>query len=181
MMYLKEISRSSIYLPAIPGRRFRRLNGDTIPFRLSSETYEQLKQMLEKTGTTFYMLLLAIYTILLHKYSGQEDIVIGTIFAGRNHVELEGLVGYLAKTLALRQFPTARKSFPVFLEEVKTNVINAFDNQLYPFNRLVEKLEIPTKPGRNPVYDAAFVFQNTNMTSSETSFAESARGHRQSN
>ncbi|MCP5048404.1 MAG: amino acid adenylation domain-containing protein, partial [bacterium] len=139
-------------------------DGDTISFHLPAATSERMNQLAKETGTTLYMLLMAMYAILLHKYSGQEDIVTGTILAGRNHLDLEELVGYLAKTLALRHYPTAEKTFPDFLQEVKSSVLNAFENQLYPFNRLVEKLDMVKDPSRNPLYDAAFVFQNTNMT-----------------
>ncbi|KAF6649042.1 condensation domain-containing protein, partial [Paenibacillus sp. EKM301P] len=81
--------------------------GDTIEFALGREVSERVKELAAQTGATLYMVLLAAYTTLLHKYTGQEDIVVGTPIAGRPHAELESLVGVFINTLAMRNYPSS--------------------------------------------------------------------------
>ena len=138
--------------------------GDMVAFRLNNEVSEQLNRLVKETGTTLFMVLLAMFYVLMHKYTGQEDIVIGTILAGRNNTELENIIGLLVKTLALRNCPAPNKSFDLFLQEVKRNTLQTFENQMYPFSRLVEKLKLAKDRSRNPLFDAAFVLQNRDMT-----------------
>jgi len=138
--------------------------GSAIPFTLEKEIVQQLYRVVKETGATLFMVILAMYNVLLHKYTNQEDIIIGTINAGRNHEDLENIVGFFAKTLALRNYPAPRKTFDLFLEELKQNTLNAFENHMYPFNELVEKLKLSKDRTRNPLFDTAFVLQNTEMS-----------------
>jgi tyrocidine synthetase-3 len=131
--------------------------GDIIGFRLEEEMSWQLNQLVKETGATIFIVLLAVYYVLLHKYSRQEDIIIGSVINGRNHVDLGNMLGFFVKTLPLRNYPTPGKRFVTFLEEVKTNTIKAFENQLYPLNHLLKKISIKTNPARNPLFDAAFI------------------------
>jgi tyrocidine synthetase-3 len=135
--------------------------GDIVRFTLNKEITGQLNRLARDRKTTLYIVLLTIYNILLHKYSGQEDIIIGSIIAGRNHVDFKRIFGYFVKTLALRNCPTPDKTFQSFLQEVKENTLRDFENQLYPFDRLLEKLDIKRNPGRNPLFDVIFIMQNT--------------------
>jgi tyrocidine synthetase-3 len=140
-----------------PRPDLRSFTGDITGFKLGEKISRQLNQMAKETGTTLYIVLLAVYYVLLHKYSRQEDIIIGSVINGRNHVDLENMVGFFVKTLPLRNYPTPAKSFIAFLEEVKNNTLKAFENQLYPLNRLVGKINIKTNSARNPLFDAAFI------------------------
>jgi non-ribosomal peptide synthetase component F len=106
------------------------------------------------------MLLLAVYTILLSKYSGQEDIVVGTPIAGRPHADLENLIGMFVNTLAMRNYPTPMKTFAQFLKEVKDNALKAYDNQDYQFEVLVNRLGIAPNPARQSLFDTMFAVQN---------------------
>ncbi len=135
--------------------------GDIVGFGLSKEVSGQINRLANETGTTLFMVLLAMFNVLLQKYTGREDIITGTIIAGRNNTELENTIGLFVKTLALRNYPTPGKSFDSFLEEIKRNTLQAFENQMYPFSRLVEKLKLTKNRSRNPLFDAAFVLQNT--------------------
>lgn len=139
-------------------------SGDIVIFILDSQVSQQVKQLAKETGTTLFVVLLAMYNVLLHKYSQQEDIVIGSIIAGRNHVDLENIVGLFVKTLALRNYPAGNKTFLQFLLEVKETTLGAFQNQMYPLDRLVEKLNLKKDPARNPLFDAAFLLQASEMT-----------------
>ena len=88
------------------------------------------------------MVLLAIFNILLFKLSSQEDIVIGTPIAGRRHADLEEIIGMFVNTLALRNWPHGEKTVREFLGEVKNLTLQAFENQDYQFENLVDKLKV---------------------------------------
>ncbi|WP_051250928.1 non-ribosomal peptide synthetase [Paenibacillus harenae] len=126
-----------------------------------------LNEAAAKTGTTLYMVLLAAYNVLLHKYSGQTDIVVGTPVAGRPHADVEPIIGMFVNTLALRSYPESSKTFGQLLEEVKQSALAALDNQHYPFNTLVEKLNLPRDLSRNPLFDTMFSLQNIDMDTRE--------------
>ncbi|WP_418027853.1 non-ribosomal peptide synthase/polyketide synthase [Paenibacillus sp. JJ1722] len=130
--------------------------GDTIEFGLEREVSERLKELAAQTGATLYMVLLAAYTTLLHKYTGQEDIVVGTPIAGRPHAELESLVGVFINTLAIRNYPSGDKTFLDYLQEVKEHALSAYEHQDYPFEELVEKLNLTRDTSRNALFDTMF-------------------------
>lgn len=88
------------------------------------------------------MVLLASYTLLLSKYSGQEDIVVGSPIAGRPHADLDSIIGMFVNTLAMRNYPAKEKTFSQYLAEVKENALKAYEHQDYPFEALVDQLNI---------------------------------------
>jgi amino acid adenylation domain-containing protein len=134
--------------------------GDQIDFSLDEELSEKLKHLVRRTGSTLFMALLAALNVLLHKYTGQEDIVIGTAVAGREDTDMENILGVFINALAMRNQPESGKTFDVFLEEVKKNTLNAYENQGYPFDVLIESVLAKKDIGRNPLYDVDFVFLN---------------------
>ncbi|MFD1464239.1 condensation domain-containing protein, partial [Paenibacillus farraposensis] len=134
----------------------QRLEGARYDFSISAEDSEQLKQLAAQTGSTLYMVLLAAYSTLLHKYSGQEDIIVGTPIAGRPHAELESLVGVFLNTLAIRNYPSGEKTFLGYLQEVKEHALSAYEHQDYPFEELVEKLNLTRNTSRNALFDTMF-------------------------
>ncbi|MEJ8545005.1 non-ribosomal peptide synthase/polyketide synthase [Brevibacillus borstelensis] len=134
--------------------------GDLFAFGTGKELCDGLNRVAAETGTTLYMVLLAAYNVLLSKYSGQEDIIVGTPITGRSHVDLGNIVGMFVNTLAMRNKPEGAKSFKEFLLEVKENALQAYDHQDYPFEELVEKLAIPRDLSRNPLFDTLFAVQN---------------------
>jgi tyrocidine synthetase-3 len=134
--------------------------GDT----LSIEESAVIRKLAADTGATLYMVLLSLYTVLLAKISGQEDIVVGTPVAARRHADLEPIIGMFVNTLALRNYPAGEKEFKAFLEEVKTRTLEAFENQEYQFEDLVDRLDVPRDAGRNPLFDVFFSVPNMNTT-----------------
>jgi acyl transferase domain-containing protein/acyl carrier protein len=130
-----------------------------IAFAIGPDEAARLKAMATAEGATLQMLMLAIFYIMLAKLSGQDDITVGTPIAGRFHPELEGIVGVFINSLALRNFPAAEKSFMEFFREVKENSLQAYQNQGFQFEDLVERLGIPRDQGRNPLYDVMFEMQ----------------------
>ena len=141
--------------------------GSNSCYQLSLEQTEGLKEISKRYGCTDFMTLLAVFNILLYKYSSQEDIVIGTPTAGRHHIDLVETVGMFVNTLALRNFPDGALSFEDFLEELKENTIAAFENQDYQFDRLVDQLKLERDPSRNPIFDVMFIYQNIENKSIE--------------
>ncbi|WP_277375760.1 non-ribosomal peptide synthetase [Paenibacillus polymyxa] len=135
-------------------------SGGVVPFSIKADTAHSLRALCLQHNVTLYMVLLAAYSILLSKYAGQEDLVIGTPVAGRTHSEFEGIVGMFVNTLALRQKPLGSKQFSAFLEEVADRTFAAFDHQDYPFDMLVEQVNPERISGRNPLFDACFVLEN---------------------
>ncbi|MEQ7052119.1 non-ribosomal peptide synthase/polyketide synthase [Paenibacillaceae sp. P-4] len=138
----------------------RSYEGDKLHFAIDGQLNEKLQRLASQSGATLYMVLLAAYTTLLHKYSGQNDLVVGSPIAGRTHVDVEPLIGMFVNSLAIRNYPNDDKTFRSYLEEVKESTLSAFEHQDYPFDKLVEQLEDAWVPGRNPVFDTMFVLQN---------------------
>ncbi len=134
--------------------------GSTIIFDIDGEAAGGLRTLAIKEGTTFYTLLAAIFNVLMQKLTGQEDIIIGTPTAGRRHAESEQIIGDFVNTLALRNYPEREKRFIDFLYQVKENVLEAFENQDYPFEELVNHLEVNRDISRNPLFDVLLVLQN---------------------
>jgi acyl carrier protein len=138
----------------------RTSEGAAVSVLLKPETAEALERLATEQEVTLFMFFMALYFVLLAKMSGQEDIVVGTAVAGRNHADLEGIIGILLNMLAVRARPVSGKSFDTFLKEVKERSLAAFENQDFPFDRLVEELVPKRDMNRTPLFDAAFQFQN---------------------
>ncbi|KXJ38924.1 non-ribosomal peptide synthetase [Bacillus spizizenii] len=138
----------------------RNYEGESFEFLIPTELKQRLSQMEEATGTTLYMILMAAYMILLSKYSGQEDIVVGTPVAGRSHMDIESVVGMFVNTLVIRNHPAGRKTFEDYLNEVKENMLHAYQNQDYPLEELIQHVHLPKDSSRNPLFDTMFVLQN---------------------
>jgi iturin family lipopeptide synthetase A len=134
--------------------------GKAAHLEMGVEEIRRLKRLTSTGGATLYMKLLAIFYIWLFKLSGQEDIVVGTPVAGRRHWDLENIIGMFVNTLPLRNSPTTGKTFKQLLKEVKENTINDFENQDYPFEELVDKVNVNRDLSRNPIFDVVFILQN---------------------
>lgn len=147
-------------LPAdYPRSSVRSYEGDNITVCLDREYLDKLSKLALETGTTLFMLLLAAYNLLLAKHTGREDIIVGTNVAGRPHADLENVIGMFTNTLALRNYPRAERTFRDFLAEVKQNALNAYQNQDYPYEKMLEKLGLQRDPGRNPLFDTVLTIQ----------------------
>ena len=134
--------------------------GDVFEFSLEAEEAARFKEFIRFSGATLYMGLNAVFTLLLHKYSGQEDIIVGTGIAGRRHADLQGIIGMFVNTLAIRTCPGGDKTCRVYLEEVKEITLQAFENQDLQFEELVDRLNLERDPSRNPLFDVSLVVQN---------------------
>jgi amino acid adenylation domain-containing protein len=139
----------------------RGFEGDRVTFEINNQISGALQALALEAGATPYILLLAIYNILLAKLTGQEDIVIGSPVAGRKHADLENIIGMFVNTLALRNYPSGEKTFALFLGEVKERTLLAIENQEYQYEDLVEKVAVTRDAARNPLFDTMFGLQNT--------------------
>jgi amino acid adenylation domain-containing protein len=135
-------------------------NGAYESFVLSAELSESLKRLSRDTDVTLFMSLLAVFQLLLARYSGQDRIVVGTPVAGRNRKETEGLIGFFVNTLVmvtdLSGNPTAR----MLLRRVREAAIGAFMHQDLPFEKLVEEIQPERDLSRQPLFQVMFTFQN---------------------
>ena len=129
-------------------------------FTLEAHLVRRLDEMCRRRGLTLYMGLLAALSLVLSRSSGRTDVVVGAVTAGRNHAQLEPLVGMLVNTLALRTRADADKPLGVYLDELRAMTLGAFENQDYPFEELVEALGGPRDPGRNPLFDVQLVLND---------------------
>src|SRR3989442_10925000 len=110
------------------------------------------------------MTLLAAFQALLHRYSGQEDILVGSPSAGRDCVETEGLIGFFVNTLVLRGDLSGNPSFHTLLQRTREAALSAFAHQEIPFEKLVEEMKPARDMSRSPLCQATFVLQNTPAT-----------------
>jgi amino acid adenylation domain-containing protein len=133
--------------------------GDMVVGEIGPGETTRLKEIASKKGATLNMLILAIFNVLLSKYTDQEDMIVGIVVNGRFHNDLERIIGMFVNMLALRNRPSYKKRFIDFLGEVKESSIKAFDNQAYPFDTLIEKLKLNRYMNRNPLFDAVFHFR----------------------
>src|SRR5690606_28149158 len=134
----------------------RNFAGDTISFELDKDTLLKLKKLQEREKSTMFVLLFAVYYIWMSKLSNQEDIVIGIPTAGRQHPDLEDMVGMFVNILPIRNFPKGDVTFKEFLATVQSRSLAAFDNQSYPYEELINELKVVRDTTRNPLFDVVF-------------------------
>ncbi|MCU0287966.1 MAG: condensation domain-containing protein, partial [Acidobacteria bacterium] len=138
--------------------------GQTINSRIGETLTNQMKVIAAEQGATLYMILLAIYTVLLSKYANQNDFIIGSPAAGRRHADLEPIVGMFINVILMRNPIHSKITFTHFLDQVKDNALQAFDNQDYPIDHLAGKLGIKRDESRNPLYEIIFALVDSENT-----------------
>lgn len=134
--------------------------GDKIIFEVSPEHTKKLRRYIREEDASIFMIMFALFNILVSRLSNMEDLVIGTFALGRRHDELENLIGMFVNTLPLRNHPTGDKTFQEFLQEVKNNSIEAFENQEYQFDNLYEKINYKKPSVRHTLNNLAFTWHN---------------------
>ncbi len=146
-------------LPAdLPRPPVQTFNGARHEFRLTRELTEAIREFARRDGVTIYVALLAAWQLLLHRYTGQQDIVVGTTSSTRSRPETEPLIGYFLTMLPLRTTVRPDMSFRELVREARSTVVGAFDHKDMPFGTLLDELDIDRDPSRNPVYQTSFMF-----------------------
>src|SRR6185312_6742285 len=140
--------------PAVQSHR-----GNRVVCRVSAEISAGLKELSQREGATLFMTLLAAFQTLLHRYSGQDDIVVGSAVAGRNQPETEALIGFFINVLALRTDLSGEPTFVELLQRVKEVCLGAYAHQDMPFEKLVEELQTERDLSRSPLFQVAFGLQ----------------------
>ena len=143
-----------------PRPAIQTFQGKTERFQLDRKLTQELKALSQQSGCTLFMTLLAAFGVVLSRYSGQTDIVIGSAIANRNRQDIEGLIGFFVNTLALRLDLSEKPSFAAFLKQVQTVTQDAYEHQDLPFEMLVEELQLERKLDRNPLVQVIFALQN---------------------
>ncbi|SKA37897.1 Methyltransferase domain-containing protein [Chitinophaga eiseniae] len=141
--------------PAVQRRR-----GSLVSFKIDHILREQLKQLAQQEDATLFMTLLAAFKVLLHRYSGQEDICVGSPVAGRIQQEVEGLIGFFVNTLALRSDLGNNPTFTALLQQVKETTLAAYDHQEIPFEKIVDAVVTSRDLSRTPLFQVVFGLQN---------------------
>ena len=127
---------------------------------LTPELTEQLKTLSQQEGVSLYMLLLAVFNLLLSRYSRQDDLCIGSPIANRPHPQTEGLIGFFANTLVLRNQIKSEQSFQQFLHQTRQTCLDAYQHQDIPFEFLVEQLKPVRSLSYNPIFQVMFAVEN---------------------
>lgn len=146
--------------PRPPVQNFR---GASHSFFVPRFLYEAVQSLCQREGVTPFMALLAAFEVLLYRYSGQRDMLVGTPVANRQHVETEGLVGCFANTLVLRGELSDDQTFEELLRATRASSLEAFAHQDVPFEHLVDELQVQRDMSRNPLFQVMFVLQNAPM------------------
>jgi non-ribosomal peptide synthetase component F/acyl carrier protein len=120
-----------------------------------------LRQLAQREGATLFMVLLAAFQTLLQRYSGQEEIVVGTPVAGREQPETEALIGFFVNTIVLRGDLSGNPSFTELLRRVRETTLAAYAHQQLPFEKLVEALQPQRSLSHSPLFQVMIVLQNT--------------------
>jgi tyrocidine synthetase-3 len=150
-----------------PRPPFQVFAGNTLTFEVDEDETEALRKLLAKEETTLFVLLLSLFYVLLSKLSSHEDIVVGTPVFGRRHADFQNIIGMFVNTLALRNVAEGEKRFSAFIQEVKANTLNALENQDYPFEKLVEQVDVTRDVSRNPLFDVMFVIMEVELPESK--------------
>lgn len=139
--------------------------GTRLRFAVQKDLLERLRACAHEHNVTLFMLLLAAYNVFLHKYTGQEDFIVGVPVAGRARDELRNMVGMFVNTLPLRNRPQGDADFTAFLQSVRDNCLAAYQNSDYPLDMMVAALSPERTMSRNPFFDTMISYQSASVLS----------------
>ncbi|XLS29453.1 non-ribosomal peptide synthase/polyketide synthase [Flavobacteriaceae bacterium M23B6Z8] len=152
---------TSLLLPTdFPRPAIQSTEGTNLYFKLDKKLSQDLVSLSQEEGVTLFMTLLAAFKVLLFKYTAQQDICVGSPIANRTQRELEGLIGFFVNTLALRSEIDSGETFALFLKRVKDTTLDAYDHQLVPFEKIVEKVVRTRDLSTTPLFQTMFILQN---------------------
>ncbi len=144
-----------------PRPAFQTYKGETIQTFLPSNLTLRIKDICKQHQVTLFMVLLAAYNVLLHRYTGQEDLLVGTPIANRDQKNIEGLIGFFVNTIVIRNELSGNLRFIDFLDRVRQSSLEAFTNHELPFEHIVEALHPARDTSHSPIIQVMFILQNT--------------------
>ncbi|WP_027392677.1 non-ribosomal peptide synthetase [Aquimarina latercula] len=140
--------------------KVKTFNGDKLQTTISEKETQRLKNFCQEQGGSLFIGLLSCWNTMFYHYTSDKDIILGTPIAGRNHKSLEDQIGFYINTLALRNKINPDNSFRELFNDVKENTLSAYRHQSYPFDRLVDDLELKRDISRSPLFDVMLILQN---------------------
>jgi amino acid adenylation domain-containing protein len=159
--------------------RMRRFLGGSVPLALSWELIARVRKVAAEEDCTLFMALLAGFAVLLHRYSGQSEVIIGTPVAGRNRVELEQLIGFFVNIVVLRCDCRGDPTYRELLRRTRELTLGAYAHQDYPFDRLVEELHPDRDISRNPLFQVTFQLESRHLAAADPGSRRSAPAARE--
>jgi len=152
----------------LPGQKkrpkYKTFSGAVISSSLSQEISDGLKNLCIDKGGSLFMGLLAVWKVLLYRYTAQKDIIIGTPVAGRDMMQLENQIGFYVNTIALRNTIDENDSYVTFFDKLKDTTLASFSHYLYPFDTIIDDLGLILDKNRNPVFDVIFTCDKANTS-----------------
>jgi len=139
-------------------------HGSSISFMVDRDLTDKLSLMAERYGCSLFHTLVSVYNVLLYRYTGQEDLIVGSPMIGRSKAEFTGIVGYFVNPVALRTRLSGEIKFNDLMRQVRKTVLEAISRHDYPFSLLVEKLHPERDPRHLPIFQTMFVYQKTHPT-----------------
>ncbi|MEJ7558099.1 MAG: amino acid adenylation domain-containing protein [Pedobacter sp.] len=139
---------------------FKGKNGYGYGFKIDKILSNGLKELSRSTNSTLFMILLSAFKVLLHRYSNQKDICVGSPIAGRSHKAVEGMVGFFVNTLAIRSNVESENEFIELVAQVRSTLLDAYSHQEIPFEKVVDAVVKDRDQSRNPLFQVMFTFQN---------------------
>lgn len=133
---------------------------DIVQFELPEAERDGLRELAGKENGSLFMVLMALFNVMLARWCDQEDIVVGSPVVNRHHEDLEGIIGYFVNMLALRNYPGSNKEFRLFLREVAARTLQAYENREFQYDELVTALSTARNSVRNSLFDVVLAFQN---------------------
>jgi len=158
---LSGLSESLDMVTDYPRPAVQSFTGAKHNFVIEETLAKQLKTLAEQCGASLYMTLLSAFKVLLHRYTGEEDICIGSPIANRQYSEIENLVGMFVNTLALRSYIQSDDNFTEVLSKIKNTCLTAYDHQDTPFEKIVERMQVKRSLAMSPLFQIVFALQNT--------------------
>ena len=146
-----------------PRPKVQTYHGAAKTFQLDAEQTRRLKALSSESGATLFMTLLAAFQVLIHRYTGQDDLLVGSPTAGRDRADMAGLIGYLVNPVGLRADFSEAPTFRQFLGQVRQTVIGALNHSRYPFPLLVKQLQLERDTSRSPLFQVFFVLQKSQL------------------
>ncbi len=144
-------------------------NGAHLHFKLDKELLQKLQQLSQQNDATLFMTLLAGFNILLNKYSGQQDISVGTPIANRNRSQIENLIGFFVNTLVMRSDLGGNPTVAEFIQRVKQTALGAYAHQDLPFEKLVDAIQPERDVSHTPLFQVMFMLQNLPVSKQQIS------------
>ncbi|MGB0525642.1 MAG: amino acid adenylation domain-containing protein, partial [Flammeovirgaceae bacterium] len=135
--------------------------GKTLKFLLKKELSTKLYDFARQENATLFMVMLSVFKVLLHKYSNQTDICVGSGIANRTQSEIESLIGFFVNAIVIRSDLSAPLTFQELLQQIKATTLEAYHNQEVPFEKVVDRIEQNRDLSRDPLFQVLFVVQNT--------------------